>query len=85
MAAQINIDAYSDALVVLGTAGIVVPMVRRLGFSPVLGYLAAGAVLGPLGLGSLIDTRSRSSIGSRWSTPRTWPASPSSASSSCCS
>lgn len=54
MAAQINIDAYSDALVLLGTAGIVVPMVRRWGLSPVLGYLAAGALLGPLGLGSLI-------------------------------
>lgn len=54
MAAPINIEAYSDALVVLGTAGIVVPIVRRLGISPVLGYLAAGALLGPLGLGSLI-------------------------------
>jgi CPA2 family monovalent cation:H+ antiporter-2 len=47
-----NIDAYSDALVVLGTAGIVIPLVRRLGLSPVLGYLGAGAVLGPLGLGT---------------------------------
>ena len=37
MAAPINIDAYSDALVVLGTAGIVIPVVRRWGFSPVLG------------------------------------------------
>ena len=54
MAAPINIEVYSDALVVLGTAGIVVPMVRRFGLSPVLGYLAAGAILGPLGLGSLI-------------------------------
>lgn len=54
MAAPINIDAYSDALVVLGTTGIVVPVVRRLGISPVLGYLTAGALLGPLGLGSLI-------------------------------
>jgi len=51
-----HIDAYSDALVVLGTAGIVVPLLRRCGVSPVLGYLAAGALLGPLGLGSLIST-----------------------------
>ena len=50
----INIDAYSDALVVLGTAGIVVPLVRRFGVSPVLGYLGAGAMLGPLGLGSFM-------------------------------
>jgi CPA2 family monovalent cation:H+ antiporter-2 len=52
----INLAAYSDALVVLGTAGILVPIVSRLGFNPVLGYLAAGALLGPLGLGSLIET-----------------------------
>jgi CPA2 family monovalent cation:H+ antiporter-2 len=55
MATPINIDVYSEALVVLGTAGIVVPMVRRWGLSPVLGYLGAGAVLGLLGLGSFID------------------------------
>jgi len=55
MAIPINISAYSDALVVLGTAAIVIPLVRRAGVSPVLGYLAAGAVLGPLGLGSFID------------------------------
>jgi CPA2 family monovalent cation:H+ antiporter-2 len=41
---------------VLGTAGILVPILSRLGFSPVLGYLAAGALLGPLGLGSLIHS-----------------------------
>jgi CPA2 family monovalent cation:H+ antiporter-2 len=52
----INLAAYSDALVVLGTAGILVPLLSRLGFSPVLGYLAAGAVLGPFGLGSLSRT-----------------------------
>src|SRR5262245_8738209 len=55
MAATFNIDAYSDALVVLGTAGIVVPLVRRFGLSPVLGYLGAGAILGPLGLGTFKD------------------------------
>ena len=51
----INLNAYSDALVVLGTAGVVVPLVRRFGLSPVLGYLGAGAILGPLGLGSFIE------------------------------
>ncbi len=55
-ASTINVAAYSDALVVLGTAGIVVPIVSRLGFSPVLGFLGAGALLGPLGLGSLIGS-----------------------------
>ena len=52
-AGHINLDAYSDALIVLGTAGIVVPIVQRWRVSPVLVYLAAGAILGPLGLGSL--------------------------------
>ena len=46
-------SGYSDALIVLGTAAFVVPLVRRWGISPGLGYLGAGAVLGPLGLGSL--------------------------------
>ncbi len=54
LAAAINIEAYSDALVVLGTAGILMPVVRRLGVSPVVGFLVAGAVLGPLGLGSFV-------------------------------
>jgi Kef-type K+ transport system membrane component KefB len=43
MAAPFNVEVYSDALVVLGTAGIVVPLVRRSGLNPVLGYLGAGA------------------------------------------
>jgi len=55
VAATINIPVYSDALVVLATAGVVVPLVRYLGLNPVLGYLGAGALLGPLGLGSFID------------------------------
>ena len=55
MAEGINFQAYSDALVVLGTAGVVVPLLRRAGVSPVLGYLGAGAVLGPLALGSFIN------------------------------
>ncbi len=70
MAAPINVEVYSDALIVLGTAGIVVPMVRRFGLSPVLGYLAAGAILGALGLGSLI-AQFPLPIGSPSSTPRT--------------
>jgi K+:H+ antiporter len=56
VASTINIDAYSDALVVLGTAGVVVPLMRRWGLNPFLGYLGAGALLGPLGLGSFIES-----------------------------
>ena len=56
MASSFDISAYSDALVVLGAAGVIVPVVRRMGVSPVLGYLGAGALLGPLGLGSFISS-----------------------------
>jgi monovalent cation:H+ antiporter-2, CPA2 family len=56
MTSSINVHVYSDALVLLGTAGVVIPLVRRFGLNPVLGYLGAGAILGPLGLGSFIDS-----------------------------
>jgi monovalent cation:H+ antiporter-2, CPA2 family len=55
LAASINVYAYSDALVLLGTSAVIVPLFRRWGLSPVLGYLGAGALLGPLGLGSFIN------------------------------
>src|ERR1700743_346135 len=55
MAATLDTNIYSDALVVLGTAGVVVPLLRRIGLSPVLGYLGARALFWPLGLGSLIS------------------------------
>lgn len=64
MAGTGNLFAYSDALVVLGTAGVVVPVMRRLGVSPILGYLAAGAVLGPLGLGRF----SQDNVVIKWAT-----------------
>jgi CPA2 family monovalent cation:H+ antiporter-2 len=51
-----TIEFYSDLLVVLGAAGVIVPALRRWGVSPILSYLGAGAVLGPLGLGSQIAT-----------------------------
>jgi CPA2 family monovalent cation:H+ antiporter-2 len=56
VAPSLNLNAYSDALVVLGTAGIVVPILRRWGLNPILSYLGAGALLGPLGLGSFIKS-----------------------------
>eukprot|EP01037_Dinobryon_pediforme_P020717 gene20717-21410_t len=51
MSGTIDLLAYKDALLFLGTAGVVVPVVHRFNVSPVLGFLAAGAVLGPFGLG----------------------------------
>lgn len=45
-----------EALIILGTAGIVVPIMHRWRLSPILGYLAAGVALGPHGLGALVPT-----------------------------
>ena len=47
---------YKDLVLFLATAGIAVPLFRRLKISPILGYLGAGVALGPFGLGSLADT-----------------------------
>lgn len=43
-----------EALLILGTAGVVVPLMHRWRLSPILGYLAAGVALGPHGLGALV-------------------------------
>lgn len=51
MAEPIALDHYKEALLFLSTAGIVVPLFRRLRISPVLGFLGAGVLLGPAGLG----------------------------------
>ena len=46
---------YKDLVVFLAAAGVVVPLFSRLKISPVLGFLAAGVLLGPHGLGSLAE------------------------------
>lgn len=44
---------YKDLVVFLAAAGVVVPLFNRLKISPVLGFLAAGVLLGPDGLARL--------------------------------
>ena len=44
---------FKDVVLFLATAGIVVPVFRRWKVSPILGFLVAGVVLGPSGLGAL--------------------------------
>jgi len=41
---------YKDLVVFLAAAGVIVPLVNRLRISPVLGFLAAGVLLGPHGM-----------------------------------
>ena len=49
----IDLGVYREALLFLVTAGVVAPLFFRIRISPVLGYLLAGAALGPYGLGRL--------------------------------
>ncbi len=48
-----DFSIYREAMIVLGTAAILVPLGQRFKISPILGFLIAGALLGPGGLGSL--------------------------------
>ncbi len=48
-------DGLTQAAVFFGAAVLVVPIFRRLGLGAVLGYLAAGAVIGPYGLSLIND------------------------------
>ncbi|WP_066046190.1 cation:proton antiporter [Blastomonas sp. CCH15-G10] len=46
---------FSDALVILGAAGIVIPAFARLRINPVIGFILVGMLVGPSGLGSIVD------------------------------
>ena len=46
---------YRDALILLGVAGLIVPLLYRFKVNPILGFLSAGVILGPHGLGILAD------------------------------
>jgi len=45
----------SDALVILGAAGIIIPAFARFRITPIIGFLLIGILVGPSGLGSLVD------------------------------
>jgi monovalent cation:H+ antiporter-2, CPA2 family len=47
--------AVNDALVLLGTTVVIVPLMRTLKTSPILGFLAAGIALGPNGFALVRD------------------------------
>jgi CPA2 family monovalent cation:H+ antiporter-2 len=53
MSAAADLATYKDALLVLGTAGVIVPLLHRYGVSTVLAFLLTGAFLSPGALGAL--------------------------------
>ena len=54
MASEIQIrPALSDALIILGAAGIVIPAFARFKINPVIGFIIVGIIAGPFGLGAL--------------------------------
>ena len=55
MTGEFSTSGFSDALVILGAAGIVIPAFARLRISPVIGFILVGMIVGPAGLGGLTD------------------------------
>ncbi len=55
MAGEIEYKSVSDALVILGAAGIVIPAFNRFRVTPIIGFILVGILVGPAGLGSLVD------------------------------
>jgi CPA2 family monovalent cation:H+ antiporter-2 len=53
MAPDFSTSDLSDALVILGAAGIVIPAFARIRISPVIGFILIGILVGPAGLGSM--------------------------------
>ncbi|WP_226698690.1 cation:proton antiporter [Qipengyuania gaetbuli] len=49
--------AISDALVILGAAGLVIPVFTRFRITPVIGFILIGILVGPYGLGQLVYER----------------------------
>ncbi len=55
MVSPFQSTAFSDALVILGAAGLVIPAFARARVNPVIGFLLVGIIAGPSGLGSLVS------------------------------
>src|SRR5947209_8453713 len=53
MAGDFSTSGYSDALVILGAAGIVIPAFARIRICPIIGFILIGMLVGPAGLGRL--------------------------------
>ncbi len=55
LAGTVDPSAYRDVVVVLATAGVIVPLAKSLKVNSVIAFVACGALLGPYGLGGLVS------------------------------
>ncbi len=53
MEGEFSRSGFSDALVILGAAGIVIPAFARFRISPIIGFILIGLLIGPSALGGL--------------------------------
>ncbi|WP_404713240.1 cation:proton antiporter [Sphingomonas sp. MMS24-J13] len=54
MALSPTSTGFSDALVILGAAGVVIPAFARFRINPVIGFILVGLIAGPAGLGRFV-------------------------------
>jgi CPA2 family monovalent cation:H+ antiporter-2 len=56
VAGELTLSPFlSDALVILGAAGIVIPVFTRFRITPIIGFILIGVLVGPYGLGTLVE------------------------------
>jgi CPA2 family monovalent cation:H+ antiporter-2 len=53
-ASEFSSTVLSDALVILGAAGIVIPVFARFRITPIIGFILVGMLVGPYGLGRFV-------------------------------
>jgi len=51
---ELSSPILSDALVILGAAGLVIPIFTRFRITPIIGFILVGLLVGPYGLGRLV-------------------------------
>jgi len=51
---SVQSTGFSDALVILGAAGLIIPVFARFRITPVIGFILVGILTGPFGLGHLV-------------------------------
>lgn len=54
MAGELDTSSMGDALVILGAAGLVIPVFTRVKITPIIGFILIGVAVGPFGLGKLV-------------------------------